>query len=211
MWRVDKKMTCKNSKCKRICKLCEHIIQDNVKPGNGIISIDPMCRASEHEEIDCVTGEKSTVYYPCKQLNSDGKCEYFKLNVELDKKNKLIKVLRKRLSENREIKNDSYNYYYNGHRDTLEDVLLENLIHMLENNAAEESPDFEHIYNGYCENGGREYENLYEGAYHFIIKEEGQFKKAIKRKIRMMSRNQLWIDIIILIALIFMVLAVSNM
>lgn len=169
-------MTCK--KCKRICKLCEHFIQDNVDRRFGIMPSEPMCRASEHEEVDCVTGEKDTCYYLCREQNSDGQCKNFKLNVELNKRLKLVKVLQNRLDENRKIKGiDNY-----CHRDTLEDKLLHNLIYMLEHNNVNESPDFERIYIGYCsDEEDNEYENLYDGDYHFIIKDDGSFKKAVKK------------------------------
>lgn len=80
-------MPCKNSKCKRICAHCEHVILKS----DGL----HQCSASERQVTNCVTGEKETKYDLCVSMNDKGNCSKFKMDKEKQIFRIIIKALEK--------------------------------------------------------------------------------------------------------------------
>lgn len=140
------------------------------------------CSANKVTKTDCVTGKITTTDLACESCNLDGNCKKFKLNKAMAERLKLVDILKKRLKENTKIKNICHTY--TGHRDTLEDILIYNLISCLKNNDPDNSDDFYEKYISYDNDD----ETLCEG-HHFFIKEDGRFhirnvpkKKEEKKK-----------------------------
>ena len=134
---MKEKPTCK--KCKRICKLCEHIIEEE---NSGFIEYK--CSKFKEEKIDCVDGRTYNHYPFCSDINEDGNCSGYKLDKPVADKLKLIKLLKER---HKEIEGN-WGYYHCD--DTVEKMLIKNLINSIENNTPNESSDF---YNSYTEDG----------------------------------------------------------
>ena len=126
---MKEKPTCK--KCKRICKLCEHIIEEE---NSGFIEYK--CSKFKEEKIDCVDGRTYNHYPFCSDINEDGNCSGYKLNKPVADKLKLIEML-----EKRQKKIDEMMGLYHT-EETVEEMLIKNLINSIENGTPDESGDF---------------------------------------------------------------------
>jgi len=146
-------MSCK--KCKRICKLCEHFLDD---------SSIPKCNAAKFEKMDCVTGDIEIIYPPCSEINKDGCCEKYKEDKVKKLRRDLLKLLNQYANE---IVRPKYNSSGSTH---IEDVLVENLIKFL--NARE--TDFYEYYDS-------NYGSINVG-YKYIEKEYTEHYKKWKEK-----------------------------
>jgi len=110
-------MTCKN-KCKRICKLCEHFLEDS----DG----EHKCEATAEEKVDCVDGHTFTSYKLCREVNTDGSCLLYKE----DKLEAAKERLKKAIDNLKETKRQTILGY--GDSSDLQDTLLNELEETLE-------------------------------------------------------------------------------
>ena len=128
-------MTCK--KCKKICAHCEFFLE--ATPARHA-----MCRATEHQVTNCITGEKELKYVFCVEKNKDGDCPNFKM----DKKKQVMRTVINALEKfgDKVVDYEGYGYApaFNGedfiYLNKIQRMLLRNLLASLKG----EETDFEY-------------------------------------------------------------------
>ena len=137
-----------SKKCKRICKLCEHFLEDS----DGVHK----CEATAEEKVDCVDGHTFTSYKLCREVNTDGSCLLYKE----DKLKAAKEKLKKAIDNLKEVKRQTIIGYDYCHND-LQNILLSELEETLHDNYDEGT------YHFYTEYEDGEYELF---ARHVYVK-----------------------------------------
>lgn len=145
-------------KCKHICKLCTHHIDDD------------LCRYFSKDVPNCVTGETDIVYDKCMTHNKDGCCKEYIEDEKLIVKEGILKAIKVY---------NNYRYSQCGCGESLIDMLCSNLENAIE------SRETSFYYNGnrneyyYKYNDDGNYTNGYKKSCSY---EDDKKKKKKKKK-----------------------------